>query len=213
MKIRICEKCKRKIEGGYSSCPYCGSTIIEEYNVEEKGKQKHCNFCNKDFDFGYNTCPYCGSKKVELIKDEEEIIEPKEENIEDVEENKVFISSNICENCGNRFSSSKEICPYCGSKNTLNVNIPDKEIYDSKKVDEEFKKKHQKRRERNEYLKGFYVGSDTDIISHEILKGKKLGKKFKEGMSDGLEARVIYVLICAVIGLIVAVVGIILHMK
>lgn len=209
MKIRVCVKCSKKFDEGYNSCPHCGSLKFVEYVVEEKIEQKHCAFCGKTYAESYRSCPYCGStkiKKEEVLKEEKVVEEEKVEEIVNDERQ----SSKICEDCGNMYSLNSEKCPYCGSTKTANIGIPEKRICDNA---DEWKKFHQKRRERNEYLKGFYVGSDTDIVSHEILKGKKLGKKFKEGMSDGLEVRVIGILICAVIGLIVAVVGIILHME
>ena len=48
MKIRVCEKCNKKFNADYKSCPYCGSLKFVDYEVLEKNQQKNVHFVKKN---------------------------------------------------------------------------------------------------------------------------------------------------------------------
>ena len=208
MKIRICEKCNKQFNRGYKTCPYCGNIKFVEYEVKEKIIQKHCAFCDKLYDESYKSCPYCGSTKIikEEIPEEKEVLEePKKED----EDN--YQSSKICEECGRKHSLNLEKCPYCGSTKSTIIELPKEKICDTSL---EWKKNHIKRREKNEYLKGLYVGGNTDLISKEIMKDdKKIDKNFKKGLDDAHWVGLVIGSIIFAIGLIYTVMVLLIFNK
>ena len=207
MKIKVCEKCNKKYDNEYKSCPHCGSIKFVEYEDVEKTPKKLSAFCNKEYGLEYKSCPYCGSTKV-IKEEKEEIVEEKEVieeeiNKEDIEYN---ASSKICDDCGNKYSFNLEKCPYCGSTKSSSLNLPSKKIYDG---DKEFYKKNKNRKERNEYLKGFYIGSQSGLIEHSLLmEEKKLSENTRKGMHDGF---IISLIVGGVLAVIILTVRLILY--
>lgn len=147
MKIRVCEKCNKKFDADYKSCPYCGSLKFVDYEVLEKKPTKVCAFCEKEYDVSYKSCPYCGSTKISKINNEpkEEVKEEKvyeEVNKENIE---YTDSSKICDDCGNKYSMNLTSCPYCGSTKATSLKLPSDRIYNG---DKEFHQKNKKEKRK-----------------------------------------------------------------
>ena len=70
-----CPNCKKELDGGYSSCPYCGYKIKSRYNsvqsqpnfsgVIAKIDKKICSKCKKEVDGESSKCSYCGNDTFE----------------------------------------------------------------------------------------------------------------------------------------------------
>ncbi len=216
MKIRVCEKCNKKFDADYKSCPYCGSLKFFDYEVLEKKPTKVCAFCEKEYDVSYKSCPYCGSTKVVkeevLLKEDELVNEKIDEEKEEIKDLFIEPKGKICEECGNKYSSNLESCPYCGSTKSTQLSIPSSDY--EKKVNEESKKRRKKikdRKDRNDYLKGFYIGTSSDLVEHSILMEEKINKKTKEGMNDGFIFTFAILIVSILLGLVIGLIEIFLN--
>lgn len=217
MKIRVCENCSKKFDFGQMNCPYCGSLKFVDYEILEKKPTKKCSFCEKEYDLSYKSCPYCGSTKVVkeevLLKEDEVVNEKIDEEKEEIKDLFIEPKGKICEECGNKYSSNLESCPYCGSTKSTQLSAPSSDY--EKKVNEESKKRRKRiknKKDRSDYLKGFYIGTSSDLVEHSILmEEKKINKKTKEGMNDGFIFTFAIFIGAILLGLVIGLIEILLN--
>jgi RNA polymerase subunit RPABC4/transcription elongation factor Spt4 len=70
---RICQKCKKEVDEGYSGCPHCGFNFSENtspvfYNstpIALSLSKKKCTKCKKEVDDGNSKCPHCSNDTFE----------------------------------------------------------------------------------------------------------------------------------------------------
>jgi RNA polymerase subunit RPABC4/transcription elongation factor Spt4 len=70
---RICQKCKKEVDEGYSGCPHCGFNFSKDTSpvsysnipIAVSLSKKKCTKCKKEVDDGNSKCPHCGNDAFE----------------------------------------------------------------------------------------------------------------------------------------------------